>query len=149
MKPRQPKDKKKVTAAGRKLKLAGTDPIFQQIWKSANKELKRYIFFIDPFTNPEDYDLLPQQVYKRATTLVGRLGYRYVEDLEAWARKEYSPEWSSGVSHQSPPLAVISIYTFTAIPQIECTACLAEVSHSYRGKHILHKTGSQPPKVSF
>jgi len=83
MKPRRPKDEKKLAPAGHKPKLAASDPIFQLIWATANKELKRFVFFVNPFPNPEDYDLLPQRVYARATSLARQSGYRYTEGVDS------------------------------------------------------------------
>lgn len=102
VKPRRPTGEKNATA-GRKPKITASDPIFDQIWKTASKELKRYIFFVNPFPNSGDYDLLPQRVYNKATNLIRQSGYRYTKGVESQARQVYSAEWSSGVSHQSTP----------------------------------------------
>ena len=102
-KPREPTGKKSLTATGRKPKLTATDTLFEQIWKSANKELKRFIYFVNPFPNSEDYDLLPRRAYIRATNLVRQSSHRYIGNIDSRAREAYSPEWSSSVSHQPAP----------------------------------------------
>jgi len=114
-KPRGPTSKKNLTTTGRKPKLATTDTLFEQIWKSANKELKRFVYFVNPFPNSEDYDLLPQRVYKKATDRVRQSGYRYIKDVDSRAREAYGSEWSSSVSH-SPLPTLIVIHAFTVIP---------------------------------
>jgi hypothetical protein len=46
-------------------------------------------------------DVLPMQVYTMATSSVSKLGCYNKEDVRSQARKAYTSEWASSVSHQS------------------------------------------------
>jgi hypothetical protein len=107
-------DGKKIATAGRKPKITVTSAVFQQIWKTANKEMKCFIFFTNPFPGSEDYEFLPPQVYKKAVNLLGQSEYHDKTDLRSRAQQEYGPEWASGVGHK-PFHTLIVIHAFTAI----------------------------------
>ena len=104
MKAKSPMEKN-TAASGRKPKLSKSSPLFQHIWKYVSKELKRTFFFIDPFPNSEDYELLPMEVYKKAISSVGGLGCYNKDEVRSQARKAYNFEWGSSVSQQSTPCA--------------------------------------------
>jgi hypothetical protein len=95
----KPTEEKNAAATGRKPKLATSDPLFQHIWKRAGKELKRSVFFVNPFPDSEDYELLPLQVYTTAADSVGKLNCYKKDNVRSQARKAYTSEWASSVSH--------------------------------------------------
>lgn len=80
--------------------LATSDPLFQLIWKRAGKELKRSIFFKNPFPDTENYELLPLEIYATATREVSKLGCYKKEEARSRAREAYNAEWASSVSLQ-------------------------------------------------
>ncbi|KAF9784117.1 hypothetical protein BJ322DRAFT_1021824 [Thelephora terrestris] len=91
---------KTVSANGRKPKIVMSDPIFELIWRQANKELKRSVFFIDPFPDSESYEALPMEVYATATRFVGKMGCYQREEVRRQAQEEYNAEWSTSLTHK-------------------------------------------------
>lgn len=85
-----------MAASGRKPGLAGSDPLFQLVWKWANKELKRSIFFLNPFPDSEEYDLLPLDAYTEALRLVSKIAC--YSDAQSRAKEKYNTHWASAVS---------------------------------------------------
>ena len=92
-------EEKSTAADGRKPKIASSDPVFQLIWKGAGKELKRTIFFVNPFPDSESYELLPLKIYTEATRKVSNLGCYKKGEVRARAERAYGVDWASGVSH--------------------------------------------------
>jgi hypothetical protein len=95
-KPRIPTDEKTMAANGRKPKLAGSDPLFQLVWRWAGRELKRSVFFSNLFPDSEEYDVLPLDVYTEAARQVSKLAC--YKDAQSRATQEYNTDWSSSVS---------------------------------------------------
>lgn len=94
--------KEKQTAVGRKKpRLAISNPFFKQIWKRASKELKRSVFFINPFPDSDAYETLPLDVYAIAIREVSERECYDKDEALSQARQVYNNEWTSGVSHQS------------------------------------------------
>jgi hypothetical protein len=114
---------KNVAASGRKPKVASSDPLFQLIWKRASKELKRSIFFNNPFPNSEDYELLPLHVYASASCEVSQIGCYKKEDALSRARNTFNAEWASSVGHWLTS-HVINAYIFAVDSQIERSTSL-------------------------
>jgi hypothetical protein len=97
VKPKVPAEKA-IAANGRKPPNATSEPLFQLIWRRATKELKRRIFFVNPFPDTESYEALPMDVYTAATEAISEKGCYKKSDVEKRAQAEYSIEWSSSVS---------------------------------------------------
>ena len=93
---RSPTDEKTTATNGKKPKLTGSDPLFQLVWRWVGKELKRSIFFSNPFPDSEEYDLLPLEVYTEAAHQVSKIAC--YKDAQSQAKKEYNSDWAWGVS---------------------------------------------------
>ncbi|KAF9790596.1 hypothetical protein BJ322DRAFT_1017270 [Thelephora terrestris] len=111
---RAPTDEKTTVATGKKPKLAGSDPLFQLVWRWVGKELKRSVFFSNPFPDSEEYDLLPLDVYTEAARQVSKIAC--YKDTRSRAKQEYNTDWSSSLTHRLSSLrAALKAHTVNEV----------------------------------